>query len=282
MVKQKLDPQARKAILGARKLIEEVAKADGNEAETRKRVEYVFGSVMGYDVFNHVTQEHAIAGAGDTVHCDMAIQLDHEDTSRPEILVELKRVNIDLAPKHLKQVASYAIDKGCDWAILSNGKEWRLYHISFGKPPQTKLVDSWNLLTDDLSVLAGKFEMIGYRNVRKGGLDKLWEKTNVLTARNILGVILTEDSIRDMQKRLKKATGVAVSPEDVVAAVRHLLNESAATQMDQMKISLPEKKNKKAEVMAKRGRPRKQPETSPPVDSLPPVQEEDIQSITTN
>ena len=83
------------------------------------------------------------------------------------MLVELKKVNIDLMPKHLKQVTSYAINMGCEWVLLTNSKEWKLYHVSFGKPPETKLINSWNLINDDLAILAKRFELVNYKNVKK-------------------------------------------------------------------------------------------------------------------
>jgi len=242
MAKQKLDKETRKALLAARNMIEDVAKADGNEAETRRRVERIFESIMGYDTLKHISREYAVHGVGDTEHCDFAIQL--EGMSVPVLLVELKRVNIDLTPKHLKQAASYAINIGCEWALLTNGKEWKLYHILFGKPPQTKLINSWNLINDDLVVLAEKFALIGYRNIKKGVLPQLWERANVLTAQNILKIILSEESIRSIRSGLKRLTGVTVSPEDIVGAMRHLLNEAALTEMGKIKISLPEKKQR--------------------------------------
>jgi len=175
------------------------------------------------------------------VYCDIAIQTSHEEPSKPDIIIEVKRVNIDLSPKHIRQAASYAIDIGCEWVLLTNSKEWKLYHISFGKPPQTKLIESWDLLNDDLPVLAKKFEIIGYKNVRKQGLDKLWEIRNVLTTNNMLKVILAEDSIKLYQRKIKKATTTTVSPEDIVSSFRHLLNEAALSEMDKIKISLPAK-----------------------------------------
>ncbi len=259
MAKQKLDKEARKALLGARNMIEEVAKKDGNEAETRARVRHIFGTIMGYDIFKHISAEYAIHGAGDTVHCDIAVQLDHEEASGPALLVELKRVNMDLTPKHLRQAASYAIDIGCEWVLLTNGKEWKLYHISFGKPPQTKLIDSWNLITDDPVILADKFNLIGYKNIKKGGLARLWEKANVLTAQNILKIILSEQSLSSIRRELKKATEVTVSPEEIVGAVRRLLNEAALTDMEKIKISLPVKKQRQRKSISKSSKEQQEP-----------------------
>jgi len=251
MARLKLDKEVRKALLDARKKIEAIAKADGNEAETRKNVLYIFGTVMGYDIFSHISSEYAIPGAGDTLHCDIAVQLDHKEASKPDFLVELKRVNMDLTSKHLRQAASYAIDIGCEWVLLTNGKEWKLYHISFGKPPQTKLIDSWNLISDDPVVLARKFDVIGYKNIKKDGLTRLWERSNVLTPQNILKVILSEESIRLIRRELKKPTEVTVSPEEIVGAVRRMLNEAALAEMEKVKISLPAKKQWKRKTVPK-------------------------------
>ena len=255
MPKHSLDKDIKKAIFGARSMVEASAKADSNEAETRKRIDHIFEALMGYDRFKHITEEYAIHTTGDTVHCDIAIQLSHEESSKPEMLIEVKRVNIDLSPKHLKQAASYAIDIGCEWILLTNSKEWKLYHITFGQPPQTKLIESWNLLNDDLLVLAKKFEIVSYKNVRKQGLDKLWEKRNVLTTNNMLKAILAEDSIKLYQRRIKKATEITVSPEDIVSSFRHLLNEAALSEMDKIRISLPARQQRAKTPKAAKSKP---------------------------
>ncbi len=245
MVKQKIDKETKKAILDARKLIEELARMDGNEMETRTRVRHIFGTLMGYDTFKHITAEYAIHTAGETVHCDLAIQLDREEATTPDFLIEIKKVGIDLSSKTIRQASSYAIDVGCEWVLLTNSKEWRLYHISFVKPPQTKLIASWNIISDTPTVLAEKFGLISYKNIKKGSLAKLWEKSNVLSKHNILEAILSEESIVLVRRRLKKSTDVTVTPEEIVGAVRQLLNEASVAEMERIKISLPEKKQTK-------------------------------------
>ena len=251
MAREKLDKEVRKNILKAQKWIEDIAKKDANEDETRARIYDIFGMLMGYERYEHITHEYAIHGAGDTVHCDLAIQIDHGEASKPDFLVEIKRVNIDLMPKHLRQAASYAIDIGCEWVLLTNSKEWKFYHISFGKPPQTKLVDSWNIINDDPVKLAEKFAIIGYKNIKKDGLSRLWEKSNVLSAQNILKIILSEQSISSIRSKLKKTTEVTVSPEDIVGAIRHMLNQEAIGEMEKVRISLPEKKQRKRKTSSK-------------------------------
>ena len=262
MARQKLDKEVKKAILDVRKKIEDLARKDGNEDETRIRVYYVFETLMGYDTFKHITAEYAVHGAGSTIYCDIAIQLGQEESSKPDFLVEIKRINLDLAPKHLRQAASYAIDIGCEWVLLTNSKDWKLYHISFGKPPQTKLIASWDLINDNPVILAEKFNLIGYRNIKKGGLAQLWVKANVLTAQNILKVVLSKDSIRLIRREIKKATEITVSPEEIVGAVRRLLNEGALAEMEKIKISLPEKKQRKRKTIPKSSKEEEEPSTT--------------------
>ncbi len=244
MARSTIDKELRKELIDTRNIILQAEKADCNESETRRRIERIFENLMGYDVFKHLSRERAVRGAGETEHVDFSIQLEEGPDAKPEILVEIKRVCIDLAPKHLKQVSSYAINAGCEWILLTNSREWRIYHVAFGQPPITKLVSSWNVLTDDVAILANRFELISLKSVRKGALSTLWQKTNVLHPRNLLEAILSESSMKFLRKELKKDSGIALSMEDVVSGVRRLLNENALTELEGIRISFPDKKSK--------------------------------------
>ncbi len=244
MARVVLDKQIKKEILDARLMIQKAEKANCNEAETRRRIERIFEGLMGYHAFKHLSRERAVRGAGETEHVDFAIQLEEGNSAKPEIMVEIKRVCINLTPKHLKQVSSYAINAGCEWILLTNSKEWRVYHVSFGQPPVTKLVHSWNILTDDVSTLAKRFELISYKNLKRGGLDKLWQKTNVLHPRNLLQSMLSISALNAVRRELRKDSDVLLSPEDVVSGIRRLLNETALGELDNASFSIPEKKKR--------------------------------------
>lgn len=244
MARKTIDKELRRKISDSRRLIDKLTKADGNEAETRRRVERIFETVMGYDAFVHLSRERAIRGAGETEHVDFAIQLESGPDAEPVIMVELKRVGVDLALKHLKQVASYAIDSGCEWILLTNSRDWRLYHVEFGQPPKTKLIEHWNLLTDDLTELATKFEVISYKQVKKGSLKKLWEKATVLSPNSLLDALVSQECIRVLRRSLRKKTNVMVAPEDLVNGIKKLLNENAAIELSKIKIDFSEKKKK--------------------------------------
>ena len=242
MKRKVIDKDVRRQINDAKRIIESAMKADGNEAETRRRVERIFEKLMGYDVFKHLSRERAIRGAGETEHVDFAIQLESGPDAEPDIMVELKRVGVNLALKHLKQVTSYAINSGCEWVLLTNGREWKLYHVEFGQPPKTKLIEHWNLLEDNVADLAKKFELISYKPIKKGILKKLWEKATVLSPDSLLAALVSPDSIKALSRVLRKNTGVSVDTDDLVKGIGKLLNEVAGIELSKIKIIAPEKK----------------------------------------
>jgi len=152
----------------------------------------------------------------------------------------------------MKQVASYAINAGCEWMLLTNSKSWQLHHVSFGQPPVTKLVHSWDLLEDEVPKLAHMFSIISYKNVKKGALADLWQKTNILHPRNLLQAILSEGSLRYLRRELRRDTDVALTPEDVAAGVRRLLNETALSELENVHIALASKPTRKRKPRAKK------------------------------
>jgi hypothetical protein len=243
VAKPKISKEQRQAIRNAKKLIDQAMKMNGNEAETRRRVERIFGEVMGYDVFKHLSRERAVSGAGETEHVDFAIQLEPGPDAQPIVMVELKRVGSDLTKKHLKQVTSYAIDAGCEWILLTNGREWQIYHVEFGQPPVTELLKKWNLLEDDIAKLGDDFESISYKSVRRGLLNEMWNRMKVLAPTSLLAAIVNNDTFRIIRRNLRKDTGVSVDDNEIYKGIRRLLNEASGKAMSN--ISLPKPKSSK-------------------------------------
>ena len=66
-------------------------------------------------------------------------------------------------------------------------------------------------------------------------------KRNVLTPDNLLSIILSEKSVTAIRRELRQKTDVSVTPEEVIGALRRLLNEAALGEMERVHISLPQK-----------------------------------------
>ncbi len=242
--KSTLSKERQRAILDSRNMIEVLLRKDGNEAETRRRAERIFERLMGYEAFTHLSRERAVHGVGDTEHADFAIQLEEGEEVPPVIMVELKRVGVDLAVKHVKQASRYAIDAGCEWVLLTNARQWRLYHVEFGQPPDIRLVEHWDLIHDELDVLDQKFSLLSLRGLKRGSLDTLWKRTKVLAPDSLLKAILSDDVVTVLRRVLKRDARVAVSADHIVGGLRKMLNDNAASILDDVQVSLPEPEEK--------------------------------------
>lgn len=220
-------------------MIEDIAKRDVNETETMSRVVAVFTDLFGYDRFKHLTHEYAVRGIGGTDHVDLAIRLEDGRSARPVILVEVKRIGIDLARKHLKQALNYGIHTGCDWLILTNARQWMLYCIEQTKPPQPNLVLDWDLMKSGPAELERVVRVLSYRSVRKGGLDQLRERLRALDPQRLLGAIICKSALGAIRRELRQSAKVLLPVEDIMAGLRRLLNENALGVLDSMIITLP-------------------------------------------
>jgi hypothetical protein len=109
------------------------AKArDDGEADTVMIVTDMLASVFGYDKYSEVTAEYAIRGT----YCDLATKLE----GTLQTLIEVKAIGLDLKDQHVKQAVDYAANQGVDWVVLTNGMQWRVYNVIFGKPIDQELV----------------------------------------------------------------------------------------------------------------------------------------------
>jgi hypothetical protein len=233
------DSPVRKAILEARDVVNDLVSRDVNEAETRHHLVRIFDRVLGFDPYKHLSMEYAVHGVGDADHVDLAVMLDSGPRAKPVMLVELKRVGSRLSHLHIKQADSYAVRLGCEWIILTNGREWMLYHVEFGQPPQSKLAERWNLLEDELDVLADRFRLISLASLRKDGLGAYWRKRRVLEPGNILDAIFARGTLNALRRELRKSTEVLLPVEDIMAGLRRMLNEGALASMEKVEITFP-------------------------------------------
>lgn len=95
---------------------------------------------MGYDKYEELTTEYGVKGE----FADYGIRIDKELIA----FVEVKRVATKLAAKHLRQIEMRAVSEGVEWMILTNGVEWRAYHLTGGLPVEIDLALDVNLLGD--------------------------------------------------------------------------------------------------------------------------------------
>lgn len=105
---------------------------DIGEADTVTIVKDLLADVFGYDKYAELTSEYSIRGT----FCDLATKID----GALQTLIEVKAIGLELKDHHVKQAIDYAANQGVDWVLLTNGMQWRVYHVIFAKPIGQELI----------------------------------------------------------------------------------------------------------------------------------------------
>src|SRR5512143_2571937 len=98
-----------------------------NESDTVMYLVKFFEDVLGFDSLKgEISKELAIKDR----YCDIALKVD----GSVRLLVEVKAAGLkNLTEKHIEQAENYASRSGIPWVLLTNGIEWRLYHLTFNE-----------------------------------------------------------------------------------------------------------------------------------------------------
>jgi hypothetical protein len=141
---------------------------DLDESGTRLMVNRLLTDVLCYQSIEEIKTEYMIRGT----YADYVVQTKGDR----KFLVEVKALSLNLTDKHLRQAINYGANEGIDWAVLTNGKDLRLYKIIFSKPIESELVFEIDLNEDNVKELADDLQYLHRDSIIKGGLDILWKK----------------------------------------------------------------------------------------------------------
>jgi hypothetical protein len=181
---------------------------DLNEADTRVIILDFMHEVLGYDKFSEVTGEYRVRGE----FIDLAVKIEGEI----KLLIEIKSAKTELKENHLRQVTSYAANKGTEWAVLTNGPIWQLYHISFEQPIDVKMVFELDILDEKYQVRAQNLlYLLTRESVMNNGLSDYWGQSMALTPSNILKVLFSVPVLKKIRQQLFAATRTKPSLDDL-------------------------------------------------------------------
>jgi len=183
---------------------------DVNESDTVTIVTDLLAELYGYDKYTEITKEYAIRGT----YCDLAIELD----GRPQLLIEVKAIGLDLKEPHVKQVVDYAANKGVEWVVLTNGILWRIYRVIFAKPIDNEVITEINLL-DINPKNAAQLEqlyLIAREAWAKSTLSMYYTQLQATNKFTLAAVLLTEPVMDVMRRELRRYNpDVRVQPEEI-------------------------------------------------------------------
>lgn len=209
LYQDKAKERIKKTLRKFKPIVEQARRNALNEADTRLIVTAILGEGLGWNTFEDISSEQRIKGQ----YCDYAIKAGDSYLA----IVEVKSVATPLSAKHLYQAVGYAVNEGVDWVILSNGADWQLYRVIFGKPVASDLVFQVSLL-DEETKPAKKAELLYLlsREAQRGGdLDAYYKKKCALCGSNIAKVLLGEKMLKALRLEMRGLTGHNASPQEI-------------------------------------------------------------------
>lgn len=192
------------------------AKArDVNESDTVIIVMDLLHELFGYDKYGEISSEHMIR----STWCDLAIKLKGELC----FLIEVKAIGTDLKDQHTKQAVDYAANQGCDWVVLTNGDNWRVYKVAFEKPISSELLVELSL-TSVNTRKADEIEMVGLlakEGWRKERLGEYASRRQALSRFYLGAITLSDPVVEVIRRELRRATpDCRVEADEVRKALR--------------------------------------------------------------
>jgi predicted type IV restriction endonuclease len=206
---------------------EDARRRSVNESDTVMFLTKFFEEVLGYDSFaGQISKELAIKDR----YCDIALKPDGRTV---RVLVEAKAVFVaELKDKHIEQAANYASRAGVRWVVLTNGIDWRLYHLTFAERDGIAhdLAFTLNLpqdLAGDPVGVWNKLSLLSPSGVKAGALDAFWEKRKLLKPASILRALFTQDVLARVRRELNRVAAVRLEEQDVLNAIRDVVTKDA-------------------------------------------------------
>jgi hypothetical protein len=118
------------------------------------------------------------------------------------MLIEVKSIGLELKDAFVKQAVDYAANQGVEWVILTNGADWHVYRVTFGKPINQEMVLSIDFLAVN-SKSAGDVDSLYL--LTKEGISKSvlgdYQAQRQALSRFFIGATILSDPVLDVIRR---------------------------------------------------------------------------------
>ena len=172
------------------KSLADLVARDANEANTRMFITDFLSDALGYSKLDDLDTEYRIRGD----FADYGIRIDKQLVA----FLESKRATTKLATKHLHQVQLYAVNEGVAWIILTNGVEWRGYHITGGLPVVVDPVFVVDLLGPDTVFYISREALM------RRLIDELWRQKAATSPKALVAALLSEKLLKELRLEIKR------------------------------------------------------------------------------
>jgi hypothetical protein len=203
-----------------------------------------FDEVLGYDSLKgDISKEVCIKDR----YCDIGLKID----GAVRLLVEGKAAGIKgLVVKHIEQAENYASKAGIRWVALTNGIEWKLYHLSWAENEGISHDLAWQAdlleeLDADPAKIWCKLSLLSRSSIQQGLLDEYWERKKALSPGSVVRVLFREEVLTVIRRQLNHHAPARLDMSDVFNAVREALSKEALLEAGDITMKKKRKKRRK-------------------------------------
>ena len=199
-----------------------------NEATTRAHFLNPLLNALGYNGIDDLEFEHYLPDG--KTFLDYRLYVD----GKARVAIEAKALDVALTDKEASQGVSYASILGDEWTVLTNARQWRLYHTFAQAPLAGKLVLNLDLTAWDLDAefdrLFDQLWLISKESFVGSDGPRAW-LTGQKLDHHLRHALIDGASaeVRYIRKQLE-GHGVSVGGEDVAAWFKqHLADDTASS-----------------------------------------------------
>lgn len=194
---------------------------DAAEADTRHLVTDFLVEVLGFDKYENLTAEFNVKGDW----ADYGIRIEKQLIA----FVEVKRITQKLSVTHLRQVESYALKEGVQWAILTNAQVWQVYYVQPIKGQQSEVTLIFEVDTLDESMRPAQktdlLFLLSREGLTRGLLDDFRSAQNAVSPKTLKPILLSDDVLSAVRKEVRRKTKHLVDEKELKQALSRLLGE---------------------------------------------------------
>ncbi len=223
----------------------ELRAQKANESNTVARLRTFFERVLGYDGESEISSETEMKGK----YVDLCLK----NESRICMLVEAKAAAMQLRVRQIDQAKHYASENGFQWALLTNGVEWNLYHVTFDEAEGVEYSLAFAVsLADEknLNEAAKHLALLHRRSIAKGELERFWDRKSALCAGSIGKAIFHESVLRVLRREIRRSCDVLIDQEDLAVAIHEMFTQESRDEMGPLRIRKRKGKAKQKPALA--------------------------------
>lgn len=229
--------QVRQVLQSVKDRLGQPGGAKVNEASTRAHFLNPLLEALGYRSIDDIQFEYYLPDG--KTFLDYRLFVD----GRPRLAVEAKALDVPLTDAHAAQAVSYAAVLGDEWAVVTNAREWRLYHAFAQSPLAEKLILKADLVGwEGDAQFDSVFEqlwLIGKDSFMAGDGPGSWLATRKLD--QLLRSVFVDPSSVEVKalRRHLEHRGVTVSPDQIAAWMKSRLDGNATQSVIVGKVPSP-------------------------------------------